>query len=142
MSSKATASGGAGVGPSGRKWDLDEYAQRARDRDRQDREDAVENEERIRKGEKPLSYAERNQRRRREELPKPTEKLKAREEDLELEKNLNKTLMVDNVGGAGMGRKGPGFHCQLCNRTFKDTLAYLDHVNGRLREWQNRGWII
>ncbi|PWN90531.1 hypothetical protein FA10DRAFT_266986 [Acaromyces ingoldii] len=131
MSSKATASGGSGVGPSGRKWDLEEYAQRARERDREDRENAQENEERLRKGQKPLTHEQRN-RRRREELPKPTETLKAREKDLEIEKNLNKTLMVDNVGGAGGGRKGPGFYCEVCNRTFKDSLAYLDHVNGRL----------
>jgi hypothetical protein len=124
-SSKATASGGSGVGPNRRKWDMDEYGEKARQRDREDKERAQENEERLRKGQKPL------QRKRQELLPKATETLKAREGDLEIEKNQGKTLMVDGAVG---GRKGPGFHCEVCNRTFKDSLAYLDHVNGRLRE--------
>lgn len=122
---KATASGGSGVGPNRRKWDMDEYGEKARQRDREDKERAQENEERVRKGQKPLT------KKRQEILPKATETLKAREEDLEIEKNQGKTLMVDGAQG---GRKGPGFHCQACNRTFKDSLAYLDHVNGRLRE--------
>lgn len=125
MSAKATASGGAGVGPNRRKWDMEEYSEKARERDREDKERAQENEERMKKGQKPL------QRRRQEILPKATETLKAREKDLEIEKNQGKTLMVDGATG---GRKGPGFHCEVCKRTFKDSLAYLDHVNGRLRE--------
>lgn len=134
MSGKETASGGAGVGPNRRKWDMDEYGEKARQRDREEKERAQENEERIRKGQKPL------QRRRQEILPKATETLQAREKDLEIEKNQGKTLMVEgdqqgaSVGGGGK-RGGPGFHCQACNRTFKDSLAYLDHVNGRLREF-------
>ena len=105
---------------------MEEYGEKARERDREERERAQENEERLRKGQKPL------QRRRQEILPKATEHLQAREKDLEIEKNEGKTLMVDGDQG---GRRGPGFYCQTCNRTFKDSLAYLDHVNGRLREY-------
>lgn len=124
MSGKATASGGSGVGPNRRKWDVEAYSEKARERDREEKERAQENEERLRKGQKPL------QRRRREDLPNPTETLKARESDLEIAKNQGKTLMVDNQSG----RKGPGFYCEVCSRTFKDSIGYLDHVNGRLRE--------
>jgi U4/U6.U5 tri-snRNP component SNU23 len=127
MSGKATASGGAGVGPNRRKWDLEEYSEKARERDREEKERAQENEERIRKGQKPLQ-----RKRRQDDLPKPTETLKARENDLEIEKNQGKTLMVDGAQG---GRKGPGFYCEICNRTYKDSIAYLDHVNGRQREF-------
>jgi hypothetical protein len=49
--SKPTAAGGAGVGPSRRTWDVEEYTSKARERDREDKERAQQNEERIRKGE-------------------------------------------------------------------------------------------
>lgn len=68
---------------------------------------------------------------RRDDLPKPTELMKQREGPLELEKNLNKTMVVQNPGGRGPGQ--PGFYCEPCNRTYKDSVGYLDHINGRAR---------
>lgn len=124
MTSKATAAGGAGVGPSRRKWDVEEYTQKARNRDREEKERLQENEERKRKGQMPL-----HGKRKREELAKPTQDLQARKDDLQLTKNQGKTLMVENEPGK---RKGPGFYCEICTRTFKDSIAFLDHVNGRL----------
>lgn len=64
--------------------------------------------------------------RRREELPKATKLLEAREEPLNLDKNQGKTIIVAS------GR--PGFSCQTCRRTFKDSSSYLGHVNGRYRK--------
>ncbi len=154
---KATASGGAGVGPSRRTWDVEEYTSKARERDREDKERAVENEERLRKGERyacgrhrcrvypskplrtrrsrppflPASAADQGLKpatKRKEELPKATMDLQARVDPLELDKNQGKTMMVE-------GKQGPGFYCQLCNRTCKDSARYLDHINGRLREY-------
>ena len=58
--------------------------------------------------------------------------MKAREAPLELDKNLNKVMVVQNPGGRGPGE--PGFHCATCNRTYKDTVGYLDHINSRARE--------
>ena len=57
--------------------------------------------------------------------------MKRREGSLDLEKNLGKTMVVQNLGGRGPGV--PGFYCETCNRTYKDTTAYLDHINGRSR---------
>ncbi|KAL9937643.1 hypothetical protein V8E36_003188 [Tilletia maclaganii] len=37
--------------------------------------------------------------------------------------------MVENPTKGG--QKQPGFYCDLCKRTYKDTMAYLDHINGR-----------
>lgn len=48
--SAAAKGGGGGVGPSRRTWDVQEYAQKARQRDREEKERAQENEERLRKG--------------------------------------------------------------------------------------------
>jgi len=55
--------------------------------------------------------------------------MKQREAPLELDKNLNKTMVVSNPGGRGAGQ--PGFHCETCNRTYKDSVGYLDHINSR-----------
>ena len=57
--------------------------------------------------------------------------MKAREGPLELDKNLNKTMVVQNLGGKGPGQ--PGFYCETCSRTYKDSTSYLDHINSRAR---------
>ena len=59
--------------------------------------------------------------------------MKRREQSLELDKNLGKTMVVQNPSGRGPGQ--PGFYCETCNRTYKDTTSYLDHINGRSREF-------
>jgi hypothetical protein len=46
----------------------------------------------------------------RDDLPKPTKELQAREGDLGIEKNLNKTMLVQGGTLGGRGPKGPGFY--------------------------------
>ena len=57
--------------------------------------------------------------------------MKRREGSLELEKNLGKTMVVQNAGTRGPGV--PGFYCETCTRTYKDSIGYLDLLNGRAR---------
>jgi U4/U6.U5 tri-snRNP component SNU23 len=57
--------------------------------------------------------------------------MKRREGSLELDKNLNKTMVVQNAGNRGPGV--PGFYCEACSRTYKDSAGYLDHINSRAR---------
>lgn len=46
-----------------------------------------------------------------DELPEATESLKQRTETIDLEKNLNKTMLVSTVAaGNGKGPRGPGFY--------------------------------
>ncbi|KAG6880204.1 hypothetical protein C0992_003868 [Termitomyces sp. T32_za158] len=106
-----------------KKWDKEEYAERARKKDQDEKERMQENEERLKQGKKPRKGP------RRDDLPKPTELMKQREGSLELEKNLGKTMVVQNPGGRGPGQ--PGFYCEACNRTYKDSVGYLDHLNSR-----------
>lgn len=75
-------------------------------------------------GKKPLKG-------RKNDLPKPTELMKQREGSLELDKNLGKTMVVQNPGAKGSGQ--PGFFCETCSRTYKDSVGYLDHINSRAR---------
>ncbi|KAI0645428.1 hypothetical protein C8Q79DRAFT_964547 [Trametes meyenii] len=105
-----------------KKWDKEEYAEKARKRDEEEKERMRENEELQKQGKKP-------RRGRKEDLPKPTELMKRREGSLDLEKNLGKTMVVQNAGTRGPGV--PGFYCEVCNRTYKDSAGYLDHINGR-----------
>jgi U4/U6.U5 tri-snRNP component SNU23 len=48
------------------------------------------------------------------DVPKPTKKLEARKEDLNLEKNLNKTVLVQTTT-SGKGPRGAGFYVSLVN---------------------------
>jgi len=106
-----------------KKWDKEEYAEKARKKDEEEKDRMKENEERMKKGKKPLRG------RKKDDLPKPTELMKRREGSLELDKNLNKTMVVQNPGGRGPGQ--PGFYCEACNRTYKDSVGYLDHINSK-----------
>ncbi|KAG5654381.1 hypothetical protein H0H81_003205 [Sphagnurus paluster] len=106
-----------------KKWDKEEYAERAKKKDQEEKERMQENDERLKQGKRPRKGP------RRDDLPKPTELMKQREAPLELDKNLGKTMVVQNPGGKGPGQ--PGFHCEACNRTYKDSVGYLDHLNSR-----------
>ncbi|ORX35320.1 hypothetical protein BD324DRAFT_632328 [Kockovaella imperatae] len=111
------------VASSSRKqWDKSEWEAKAKAKDEQSVEAAKAADAAIKQGKKPRFNIE--------DLPKPTKALEARTEDLGLEKNLNKTMLVQ-TSTTGRGPKGAGYYCELCNRTFQDSLSYLDHVNGR-----------
>ncbi|KAF8585960.1 hypothetical protein K439DRAFT_1010131 [Ramaria rubella] len=105
-----------------RTWDKEEYAAKAKEKDQEEKEIMQQKEEMLRKGKKPRARV-------KEDLPKPTELMKQREGSLELDKNLGKTMIVQNPGGRGPGQ--PGFYCEVCNRTHKDSTGYLDHINSR-----------
>ncbi|KZT26655.1 hypothetical protein NEOLEDRAFT_1168554 [Neolentinus lepideus HHB14362 ss-1] len=105
-----------------RKWDKEEYAEKAKKRDQDEKERMQENEERAKQGKRPRKG-------HKQDLPKPTELMQQRETPLELDKNLGKTMVVQNASGRGPGV--PGFYCEACSRTYKDSSAYLDHINGR-----------
>ncbi len=126
-----------------RKWDKEEYAERARKKDDEERDRMKENEDRAKQGlhfvidhleyQADCGYVgKRPLKSKKGDLPKPTELMKQREDPLELDKNLGKTMVVQNPGGRGPGQ--PGFYCETCNRTYKDTVGYLDHINSRARE--------
>ncbi|RKO85501.1 hypothetical protein BDK51DRAFT_12053, partial [Blyttiomyces helicus] len=105
-----------------RKWDKGEFSKRAEEREREDAE-KEENEERKRKGEAGLKP-----RYRRTEPEPERALLKAREERVDLESNLNKTIVV---ASSNIASKQPGFFCNVCDCVVKDSVNYLDHINGK-----------
>ncbi|EGG02534.1 uncharacterized protein MELLADRAFT_66325 [Melampsora larici-populina 98AG31] len=102
-------------------WDKKEYEEKAKQRDEEERNRMKEVEESLQNGKKP-------KRKLKDDLPKPTELMKQRETPLELTKNQNKTMIVQ---GSIRGPGAPGFYCNVCNRTSKDSSSYLDHLNSR-----------
>lgn len=127
-----------------KKWDKEEYAEKAKQKDKEERERMQENEERMKQGQTAAEWrgmftvadfvscaGKKPRKGRKEDLPKPTELMKRREGSLDLDKNLGKTMVVQNASGRGPGV--PGFYCETCNRTYKDSTGYLDHINGRAR---------
>ncbi|KIL65924.1 hypothetical protein M378DRAFT_76186 [Amanita muscaria Koide BX008] len=110
-----------------KKWDKEEYAEKAKKKDQEERERMQENEARMKQG--TYDYRKRPIKARKDDLPKPTELMKQREGPLELDKNLGKTLVVQNLSSRGSGQ--PGFYCETCNRNYRDTTGYLDHINSR-----------
>ncbi|KAF8904443.1 hypothetical protein CPB84DRAFT_1677423 [Gymnopilus junonius] len=105
-----------------KKWDKEVYAERAKRKDQEERERMQENEERMKQGKRPRKG-------QKDDIPKPTELMKQREAPLELDKNLGKTMVVQNLSGRGPGQ--PGFYCETCSKTYKDSVGYLDHINSR-----------
>ncbi|KAG6833552.1 hypothetical protein H0H87_005203 [Tephrocybe sp. NHM501043] len=111
-----------------KKWDKEEYAERARKKDQEEKERMQENEERMKQGKKPRKGP------RKDDLPKPTELMKQREAPLELDKNLGKTMVVQNPGGKGPGQ--PGFFCEaylrVLGQTTKLARSTLAQVQARI----------
>ncbi|CAG8476316.1 8415_t:CDS:10 [Diversispora eburnea] len=97
-----------------------EYERRARERARLEREQEDDG-DRKQKGvrAKFLKDAEPEQ---------PRDLLKARTEKVVLDANLNKTQVVVSTSVAS---KQPGFYCKECDCVVKDSVNYLDHINGK-----------
>ncbi|KAI7897522.1 uncharacterized protein BX663DRAFT_444912 [Cokeromyces recurvatus] len=103
-----------------RTWDRDVYAAKAKEREARDRMAEI-NEERKKQGLPPLKP---------KKDPKDEEKKKAlthREGKVDLEANVGKIQVVQSIDS----RKQPGFYCKACDVTIKDSVTYLDHLNGR-----------
>ncbi|KAJ1961692.1 U4/U6.U5 snRNP associated protein, partial [Dipsacomyces acuminosporus] len=102
-----------------RKWDEDVFDKKARERERQINEEE-EAAERRRKGLKPRAHSSTHTQDR--------ELLQARKHAINLDEMVGKVQVVQSSSSAS---KQPGFYCKVCDVTVKDSLSYLDHINGR-----------
>eukprot|EP00281_Chroomonas_sp_CCMP1168_P034078 CAMPEP_0206242158 /NCGR_PEP_ID=MMETSP0047_2-20121206/16902_1 /ASSEMBLY_ACC=CAM_ASM_000192 /TAXON_ID=195065 /ORGANISM="Chroomonas mesostigmatica_cf, Strain CCMP1168" /LENGTH=212 /DNA_ID=CAMNT_0053667147 /DNA_START=23 /DNA_END=658 /DNA_ORIENTATION=+ len=56
------------------------------------------------------------------------ESLKRRDADLQIEKMVGRSMVVSN--SAPLAQQG-GYYCKVCDCTVKDSMSWLDHVNGK-----------
>ncbi|KAH7328067.1 hypothetical protein B0I35DRAFT_403501 [Stachybotrys elegans] len=99
-------------------WDLDEYAQKAKDRETKEREESKARYEAKLAGKKYYKPLTGN-----ETLTS------ARRTVLDVSHQVGKTQLVP--AGAGVGKRGrsAGFYCESCDLTFKDNLQFVEHLN-------------
>ncbi|KAG5056040.1 hypothetical protein JHK85_008550 [Glycine max] len=91
-----------------RKFDREEYLERARERERQEEEGRAKP-----KGKGP---------------PVQRKPLKHRDYEVDLESRLGKTQVVTPV--APLSQQA-GYYCSVCECVVKDSANYLDHINGK-----------
>ncbi|XP_075586022.1 LOW QUALITY PROTEIN: zinc finger matrin-type protein 2-like [Dermatophagoides farinae] len=90
-----------------RRWDRDEYERKAQERLRDDDDDDKQSEQIA---------------------AKKRENLKARSFKVDLESKLGKTLVISK---ATPSSQAGGYHCPVCDCVVKDSINYLDHINGK-----------
>jgi U4/U6.U5 tri-snRNP component SNU23 len=95
-------------------WDLDEYAQKAKDREVKEREEGKARYEAKLAGKKYYKPLTGN-----ETLTS------ARRTVLDLSHQVGKTQLVPAGAGVGKRGRGAGFYCESCDLTFKDNLQFV-----------------
>ncbi len=119
MSNKGSAYGqAAGDTDFRKKYDLDEYAAKAKERE------AAEKEERKARWEAKMAG---------KKYHKPldgTETLTmARNATQDFSKLVGTTMLVPAGAGVGKRGRGAGFYCEACDLTFKDSAQWVEHTN-------------
>lgn len=93
-----------------RKWDREEYEKLAEERRREERE-GDDDEEKKKKG-----------------PPIKRELLKQRDYKIDLDSKLGKSIVINkNTPTSQSG----GYYCNVCDCVVKDSINFLDHINGK-----------
>ncbi|MFH4982013.1 hypothetical protein AB6A40_008722 [Gnathostoma spinigerum] len=107
-----------GVGTSGmdhrRKWDREEFEQKARERLK------AEKEAEAKIFRKPLRFPDEPKVKR--------ELLKAREYKVDLESKVGRSVVINKTTPSA---ETGGYYCDVCDCVVKDSINFLDHINGK-----------
>ncbi|XP_017771259.1 PREDICTED: zinc finger matrin-type protein 2-like [Nicrophorus vespilloides] len=93
-----------------RKWDREEYERLAEDRKREEKEEKDEDEKK-KKG-----------------PPVKRELLKQREYKIDLDSKLGKSIVINKSTPTS---QSGGYYCNVCDCVVKDSINFLDHINGK-----------
>lgn len=91
-----------------RKWDREEYLERARQREKDEEEGLFKSKDKA--------------------PPVQRKPLKPRDFEVDLESRLGKTQVVTPI--APLSQQA-GYYCSVCECVVKDSANYLDHINGK-----------
>lgn len=120
MSGASAAAGGSGgkfvANVVRRTWDLSEYEEKAKEKARLEEDAAA-----------AADAKQRNAHRHAQALVVRAP-LKHREKDVALESRLGKHTVISNA--TPLAQRG-GYYCQVCECLLKDSITYLDHINGK-----------
>lgn len=94
-----------------RKWDREEYERLAEERKREEREQYEEEEDKKKKI-KPVKR----------------ELLKQREYKVDLDSKLGKSIVINKSTPTA---QSGGYYCNVCDCVVKDSINFLDHINGK-----------
>lgn len=118
-----------------RKWDVESYEQRAKERQAREEAEPTKGEELTRKKGSDNDIDSNKQEFQTAPVdaagPEGSKRafLRARQQAIDLESKIGTSEMVSSDNA--VVKTGIGWHCKVCDCFLKDSHTYLDHINGK-----------